>query len=362
MGADRRLDRQARLARRLADEGLDALLVTHAPNVRYLTGFSGSAGLLLVDGHGARLITDYRYAEQAPEETRGAALVVMEQKNLWDRLRRLLEGPGRVRLGFERDRLTVREAERMSRLDAAEPVPTSEMVETLRAVKDAGEVEAIRAAGELAHGALAEVLPTVRAGQTEREVAARLEHALRIRGSEWHPFQTIVASGPRSALPHARASERPIGRGEWLLIDFGAQLFGYCSDITRTVIVGAAADGRQREVYGVVEAAAREARTRIRAGMSGREADALARDVIDAAGYGEAFGHSLGHGLGLEVHEGPRLAKLAEEPIPAGAVVTVEPGIYLQGWGGVRLEDDIHLTANGPRCLTDGRTELLELT
>lgn len=362
VGADRRLERQARLVRRLADEGLDALLVTHPPNVRYLTGFSGSAGLLLVDGRGARLITDYRYAEQAPEETRGAALVVMEQKNLWDRLRRLLEVPGRVRLGFERDRLTVREAERMSRLDGAEPVATAEMVETLRAVKDDGEVEAIRAAAELAHAALAEVLPTIRAGQTEREVAARLEYELRVRGSEWHPFQTIVASGPRSALPHARASERPIGRGEWLLIDFGAQLFGYCSDITRTVLVGAAADGRQREVYGVVETAAREARTRIRAGMSGREADALARDVIDAAGYGEAFGHSLGHGVGLEVHEGPRLAKLAEEPIPAGAVVTVEPGIYLQGWGGVRLEDDIHLTANGPRCLTDGRTELLELT
>jgi Xaa-Pro aminopeptidase len=285
----------------------------------------------------------------------------MEKSNLWERLRRILESGARVRLGFERERMTVRDADRLTRLAIAEPVPTSDVVETLRTVKDADEVEAIRAAAALAHEALAEVLPTIRVGQTEREVAARLEHALRVRGSEWHPFQTIVASGPRSALPHARASERAIGRGELLLIDFGAQLYGYCSDITRTVVVGAAADGRQREIYGVVEAAARRARSEMRAGMSGREADLLAREPIEQAGFGEAFGHSLGHGVGLEIHELPRLARLAEEPLPAGAVVTVEPGIYLQGWGGVRLEDDIHLTAAGPRCLSDGRTELLEL-
>lgn len=307
------------------------------------------------------LITDFRYAEQAPTETGGVAEVAMEKSNLWERLRRILESGARVRLGFERERMTVRDADRLTRLATAEPVPTSDVVETLRAVKDADEVEAIRAAAALAHEALAEVLPTIRVGQTEREVAARLEHALRVRGSEWHPFQTIVASGPRSALPHARASERAIGRGELLLIDFGAQLYGYCSDITRTVVVGAAADGRQREIYGVVEAAARRARSEMRAGMSGREADLLAREPIEQAGFGEAFGHSLGHGVGLEIHELPRLARLAEEPLPAGAVVTVEPGIYLQGWGGVRLEDDIHLTAAGPRCLSDGRTELLEL-
>jgi Xaa-Pro aminopeptidase len=289
------------------------------------------------------------------------AEVAMEKSNLWERLRRILESGARVRLGFERQRMTVRDADRLTRLAIAEPVPTSDVVETLRTVKDADEVEAIRAAAALAHEALAEVLPTIRVGQTEREVAARLEHALRVRGSEWHPFQTIVASGPRSALPHARASERAIGRGELLLIDFGAQLYGYCSDITRTVVVGAAADGRQREIYGVVEAAARRARSEMRAGMSGREADLLAREPIEQAGFGEAFGHSLGHGVGLEIHELPRLARLAEEPLPAGAVVTVEPGIYLQGWGGVRLEDDIHLTAAGPRCLSDGRTELLEL-
>jgi Xaa-Pro aminopeptidase len=317
--------------------------------------------LVLVTPDRVVLTTDFRYAEQAPSETFGAAEVAMEKSNLWERLRRILDGGPRLRLGFERERLTVRDADRLTRLGNTEVVPTTDVVETLRAVKDPDEVEAIRAAAELAHAALAEVLPTIRVGETEREVAARLEFALRIRGSEWHPFQTIVASGPRTALPHARASERPIGKGEFVLIDFGAQLYGYCSDITRTIVVGGPADSRQREVYAVVERAASRARTELRAGMSGREADALARDVIDSAGFQDAFGHSLGHGIGLEVHEGPRLARLAEEPIPAGAVVTVEPGIYLQGWGGVRLEDDIHLAAAGPRCLSDGRTELLEL-
>lgn len=340
---------------------LPALLVTHGPNIRYLTGFTGSAGLLLIASGRTVLITDFRYNQQAPAEVAGAAEVVVELSNLWERLRRVLEPGPKLRIGFERDRLTVRDADRLMRLEAADPVPTSDMVEDLRAVKDSGEVEAIRAAAELAHAALEEVLPSIRPAQTEVAIAARLELALRSRGSEWHPFETIVASGPRSALPHARATDREVRAGEWLLIDFGARLSGYCSDLTRTVVVGAKADDRQRAIYDVVVQAQRAARTGVRPGLSGREADALARDIIEAAGFGEAFGHSLGHGLGLEVHEGPRLARSAAEPLPAGAVVTVEPGIYLEGWGGVRLEDDIHLTAAGAECLSDGRTELLEL-
>ena len=361
MDVDRRLDRQAAVRRRLDTLALDALLISHGPNLRYLAGFTGSAGLLLLTPDRTLLITDFRYSEQAPEETRGAADVAMEGSDLWDRLRRVLETGAPRRLGFERDHVTVRDAERLSRLEVAEPVPTSELVESERMIKDAGEIAAIRAAAELAHAALAELLPTIKVGDTEREVAARLELYLRLRGSEWHPFQTIVAAGPRSALPHARATARPIGRGEWLLLDFGAELDGYCADLTRTVIVGGKADERQREIYRIVAEAQRTAIAGLRPGMSGREADALARDVIEAAGYGEAFGHSLGHGLGLEVHEAPRLARTAREPIPAGAVVTVEPGIYLQGWGGVRIEDDVHLAADGARGLTDGRTELLEL-
>ncbi len=361
MGADRRGDRQAALRRRLLDLGLDGILVTHGPNIRYLTGFSGSAGLLLVTPSRITLITDFRYAEQAPAEAGDAAEIVVELSNLWERLRRVLEPGPRLRIGIERERLTVRDADRLARLEVSDAVPTSEVVEGLRAVKDEVEVAAIRAAATLAQDALAELLPSIRPGQTELEIAARLELALRVRGSEWHPFETIVASGPRSALPHARASGRVVGAGEWLLIDFGARLSGYCSDLTRTVLVGGRADQRQREIYGVVATAQKAALAGLMPGLSGREADALARDIIDAAGYGPAFGHSLGHGLGLEVHEGPRLSRMAQEPLPAGAVVTVEPGIYLQGWGGVRLEDDIHLTATGAQCITDCRTELLEL-
>jgi Xaa-Pro aminopeptidase len=201
----------------------------------------------------------------------------------------------------------------------------------------------------------------VRVGEAEFAIGARLESALRRRGSEWHPFPTIVASGPRSALPHARTTARTVGVGEWLLLDFGAQVDGYCADLTRTFVVGAPPDERQRAVYEVVRMAQQRALANIHAGQTGREADALARDVIAARGYGENFGHSLGHGLGLEVHEGPRLSPTAEAPLPAGAVVTVEPGVYLPGWGGVRLEDDVYLAADGAVCLSDNRTELVQL-
>jgi Xaa-Pro aminopeptidase len=361
VGHDRRGERQAALRRRLDALGLDALLVTTSPNIRYLTGFSGSAGLLLVSARRTVLISDFRYAEQATAEAQEASEVLIEPRNLWDRLRRLLGSGPRVRLGFERDHLSVRDAERLAGLESAEAVPSADLVESLRVVKDPGELASIAGAIELAHAALAELLPSLKSGESELEIAARLEAALRRHGSEWHPFQTIVASGPRSALPHARAGERVVGRGELLLLDFGAQLDGYCADLTRTVVVGGSADARQREIYEVVRQAQLTAREGLRPGMPGREADALARDVIAAAGFGDAFGHSLGHGLGLEVHEAPRLAVTAEEPLPAGAVVTVEPGIYLEGWGGVRLEDDIHLTPEGPRCLSDGRTELLEI-
>ncbi len=342
-------------------EGIDALLVTHLPNIRWLTGFSGSAALLVVSQKALTLITDFRYATQAPQEAGSAAEVVIDRRSVWDRLSRVLANEAPATLGVEATVMTIREAERVSAATVARVVPIADSVERLRQVKDAGEVASIRAAGALALDALAEVLPTVRVGDRELDIAARLEAALRRRGSEWHPFPTIVASGPRAALPHAGTSERAIERGEFLLIDFGAQLDGYCADITRTVVVGASADERQRTVYELVEEAQQRAREGVRAGMTGSEADALAREVIAARGYGEAFGHSLGHGLGLEVHEAPRLAPTAEAPLPVGAVVTVEPGIYLPGWGGVRLEDDVWLSASGPVLLTDGRTELIEL-
>jgi Xaa-Pro aminopeptidase len=227
--------------------------------------------------------------------------------------------------------VTVRTARRIAGLKVPRTEETEGLVEGLRVSKDPDEVEAIRQAAALADEALRQTLGTVGPGQSELAIASRLEAALRDRGSEWHPFETIVASGPRSALPHARAADRAIQPGDLLLLDFGATVDGYCADLTRTVVVGRAPDNRQRECYDAVRAAQGDAISGVRAGMSGRDADAIARRRLESAGFGPAFRHSLGHGLGLEVHEEPRLAPTAEGVLPAGAVVTIEPESILRG-------------------------------
>ena len=336
------------------------MLITHLPNIRYLTGFTGSAALLLIQAGATILISDFRYASQAMTESGSIARVEIDQRSVWDRLGRILEGQPE-RLGIEPHALTVRDAERLSGMVRGRVIPTGELVERQRASKSKDEVASIRAAATLAQEALAEILPAIRPGHSEAEVGATLEAALRRRGSEWHPFPTIVASGPRSALPHARTSRRTIGAGDLLLLDFGAQVDGYCADLTRMVVVGARADERQRGMHQLVQAAQRRALEHLRAGMPAKEGDALARDVIAGHGFGDAFGHSLGHGLGLEVHEAPRLAPTSDAPLPPRAVVTVEPGVYFPGWGGIRLEDDVYLGDDGPERLSDGRTELVEL-
>ena len=364
MGADRRRARQEALLAAIAADGLDALLVTSLPNIRYLTGFSGSAALVIVARADVVLVTDFRYEEQAAAEAGPVARVIVERMSVWDRLFKELGTLGRLEtVGYEAHALTVREAERLGVAGKAwRWKAASEPVERLRARKDPDEVAAIRAAAALAGAALRDTLAAVRAGMTEQAIAGVLEGALRRHGSEGHPFPTIVASGPRSALPHARTSPRVVAAGEWLLLDFGAQVDGYCADITRTVVVGARATEAQRALYDLVDTAQRRARAGVRAGMSGRDADALARDVIDARGFSDAFGHSLGHGLGLEVHEAPRLARTNADPLPLDSVVTIEPGVYLAGQGGVRIEDDVHLGADGPVLLSDGDTALVELT
>jgi len=363
MGADPRHARHEALVRALEAEGLDGVLVTSRANIRYLTGFSGSAALVAATRADLLLVTDFRYDEQARAEAAAVARVEVESTSVWERLFKELATLGSlVAVGYEAHALTVKDAERLAEGGKAwRWKPTTELVERLRVRKDAGEVAAIRSAAALAGEALARTLREVRPGLSELEIAGLLEGALRRLGSEGHPFSTIVASGPRTALPHARSSRRSVAAGDWLLLDFGAQVDGYCADITRTVVVGARATERQRTLYALVEEAQRRARAGVRAGMAGREADALARDVIAARGFGDAFGHSLGHGIGLEVHEAPRLAKTNADPLPVGAVVTIEPGVYLAGQGGVRIEDDVHLAAEGPELLSDGRSKLVEL-
>ncbi|MEO8201133.1 MAG: M24 family metallopeptidase, partial [Gemmatimonadota bacterium] len=323
-------------------------------------GFTGSAGILLVSATEVVLISDFRYSVQATQEAGTVARVEIDRVSIWDRLRRFLADMDLETLGYESHVATIRDVERLAGV-RARLVPSADLVERLRASKTPEEIAAIRAAAALAEAALAETLPDIHPGQNEFAIAALLERALRRRGSEWHPFPTIVASGPRSALPHARTSDRTVVPGDWLLLDFGAMVDGYCADLTRTYVVGAAPDPRQRATYAIVRAAQERACEFMRAGMTGRQVDALARDLIVERGFGDAFGHSLGHGLGLEVHEAPRLSALAEEPLPRHAVVTVEPGIYFPGWGGVRLEEDVHLDLDGAELLSSGPTDLIEL-
>ena len=360
---DTRPARVAAIRDALARADLDALLVSSLANVRYVTGFSGSNALLVITAKDCILLTDSRYATQVEEEVDGAATVRIESTNLWTGLWAQLGTLTSVeRIGFESMHCLHCDFARLLEKGARWSWrPTTDVVETLRAVKDAGELAHIERAVAVAETALRRTVPMLRAGLTETAVAGVLEGHLRDAGSEAFPFPNIVASGPRSALPHARAGDRVLKTGDLVLLDFGAVTAGYCSDITRTFVLGRASD-EQREIYDIVREANARASGAIRVGMTGMAADAVARDYIAGRGFGEAFGHSLGHGIGLEVHEAPRLSRVVESPLAAGSVVTIEPGIYRPGWGGVRIEDDVFLSDAGPRVLTGFPRDLHELS
>ena len=360
--ADSRARRLESLREKISAQSVDGLLLTSLPNIRYVTGFSGTSALVLVTSTDVIFVTDFRYETQVATEVGDFADVRIEPTSLWTGLWDLLPRLHSMELlGFESAHIVHRDFQRLLTEGARwQWRPQLGLVEDLRESKDEDEVALITEAARIATTALGRVVPMVRPGLLELEVAGILEKALRDEGSEEAPFPPIVASGPRAALPHARASKRIIERGDFLLLDFGAQFQGYCSDVTRTFVVGAATD-EQREIYAIVQEANRLASSSVRAGMTGMAADTLARSYIERRGHGAAFGHGLGHGLGLEVHEAPRLARTAEGALKEGAVVTIEPGIYRAGWGGVRIEDDVHLSATGPRVLTNFSRELLEV-
>jgi Xaa-Pro aminopeptidase len=353
--------RAAKVALELSERGLDALLVETAINLRYLTGFTGTHGLALMaagrsDGAPAehRFLTDFRYATQSSEQVPDAFAREIVAGELLDALARSLPGPG-GRLGFDEATLSVAKHRKLLELlpGAWELVPAPGVVERLRAVKEAGEIARIRAASELADEALRGVLETGVAGRTERDVAIELELRMRRLGAEAPSFPSIVAAGARAALPHAAPRDEEIPRDVLLTVDWGALSDGYCSDCTRTFATGQAITDEAREVYELVLRAQERGLGAVTAGPTGREVDAVAREVIEEAGQGEHFGHGLGHGVGMEVHEGPRLSRTAgEEPLLAGNVVTVEPGIYLPGRLGVRIEDLVAVTEGGGEVLT----------
>ena len=358
--SDQRPRRLAALSEAILEAHLDALLLTSLPNIRYVTGFSGTSALALVTPKDATLITDFRYQTQASAEVGDVARVVIEPQSLWTGLwRSLPAGPAAV--GFESHILVHRDFQRLLEQGARwQWRPTLDLVETLREQKDETELALIARAARIADASLESAIGQIHGGMSELAIAGILEGALRDGGSEAFPFPTIVASGERSALPHARSSGREVGKGDFLLIDFGAVAGGYCADVTRTFVVGPATD-EQREIHSIVREANERASRAIRAGMKGRDADAVARGYIEDRGFGNAFGHSLGHGIGIEVHEAPRLARTAEDSLPPHAVVTIEPGIYRPGWGGVRIEDDVFLEDGGARVLTAFSRDLIEI-
>jgi len=345
--------RLARLRDLLKQEELDWILVGSAPNRRYLSGFTGSLGFLLISQEEALLGTDFRYYQQVQEQAPDFSLAKLEGDPLESLAsilqQKVAEGS---RLGFEADHLTVSLHEKLtSKVEGVEWVATQGLVEKLRAIKEPGEIEAIRRAVALTDEALRAVMSTLRPGLTEREVAWQLESYMRERGASKVSFDLIVASGPNGANPHAVVSDRPLALGEPIVIDMGCVLDGYCSDMTRTLVLGRP-DGRFNELYDLVLRAQEAAEQGIQAGMTCQEADALAREIIDAAGHKEHFGHGLGHGVGLEVHELPHLSSRSKEPLEAGMVVTVEPGVYIPGWGGIRIEDMGVVREDGLEILT----------
>ncbi len=356
------VSRLRRVRDRLHDDRLDGLLVSNLANLRYLCGFSGSSGLLLVEPGAATLITDFRYQTQVAMEVREGISVSIAAEDLFAELAVLLrETGGGRRLGFEEGNLTVRERRELG--EACGGVvwePAGGLVDSLRAEKDPVEAGCIEWAVGVAEEALSRVLPNVRTGITELVLAAELDYHLRLAGSESSPFDTIVASGPRSALPHARPGEHQLEGGDLVLFDFGATVDGYCSDITRTFTVGRAAPW-QRDMHAAVREAAELAIRAVGPGVPAREVDRAARDVLEEAGFGACFGHGTGHGVGLEVHEMPRINRRSREELKVGNVVTIEPGVYLPGRGGVRLEEVVLVENGGHRVLSSFSRELAPL-
>jgi Xaa-Pro aminopeptidase len=350
--ATRLADRATRLADLLPDAQVDLLLVTNLVNVRYMTGYTGSNGLALVGPDTRRFVTDFRYVEQAEAEVDASFECRRDQLELFDSIAAGLPS-GDVRIGFDDANLTVRQHARLRELlpDRVELVSAGGLVERLRAVKEPAEIERIRAATAIADAALTRVLKPGLAGRTEREIAAALEQAMRERGARRPSFDSIVAAGPHGALPHATPRDVVIEPGQLVVIDWGAELDGYCSDCTRTLAAGEPSL-EAREIYELVLSAQLTGLEAVRAGVGGREVDAAARAVIEAAGHGEHFGHSLGHGVGSEIHEAPRLSTRSDDELQSGNVVTVEPAVYLPGQLGVRIEDLVVVTEDGCEILS----------
>ncbi|WP_284699719.1 M24 family metallopeptidase [Planococcus beigongshangi] len=345
-----------KLRKEMAQHEIEAFLITSEFNLRYITAFTGSSGLAIVTEDKALFITDFRYTEQAAEQCKGFE-IVQAKTNLLEEAAEQAKNLGIQKLSFEKDFMTYSSYEQYKEKMDAELKPVSGIIEKIRMIKTPEEVEILKAAAKIADDAYEYICTFIKPGMTELEVSNELEFFMRKQGATSSSFDIIVASGFRSALPHGVASDKVIESGDFVTMDFGALYNGYISDITRTVAVGEPSE-KLKEIYQVVLEAQEMGVEKIGPGMTGFDADAIGRDHIKSKGYGDAFGHSTGHGIGLEVHEGPGLSFKSQVVLEPGMAVTVEPGIYLPGIGGVRIEDDILITESGNERLTKSSKEL----
>ncbi|UCE25307.1 MAG: aminopeptidase P family protein [Candidatus Zixiibacteriota bacterium] len=347
--------------KKMLAENLDGVVVNHLDHIRYLTGFTGSSAMLVITRTATDFFTDFRYKDQSAKQVKGARIHIIKG----DPTGTIKDFPKfnvkNHRLGFNGEYLTVSARERLMKgLPRAILVPADSIFTELGWVKETVEVASITEAAAISDTAFERILPLVRPGAREIDVAAELEYQMIMLGSEKAAFETIVASGYRSALPHGAASKKKIQKGDFVTFDFGATVNGYVCDITRTVVVGKPT-AKQKKIYDLVLRANKAGLKKIKAGVSGKAVDAACRRIITKAGYGKNFGHGTGHGIGFFVHVGPRLSTISEDKLKVNNVITVEPGIYISGWGGVRIEDDVVVTRGGCRVLTKAPKNLLEL-
>ncbi len=353
--------RRKAVARELRARGLDCLVVTHAANWYYLTGFTGESGALVVSGDGARLLTDGRFTVQAKEETKSVK-IEPQKGSLHASLGEMLKRAGVGKFGFDPGQLTVSQWQAIRKAAGAKcrGVEAGGIVEGLRRRKDAGELAAMRKAGILADEVMESAIKMVRPGVRESELGAEIEYQMRKRGASGPSFETIVASGWRAALPHARPTSKLLRKNELVVLDLGVILGHYCSDMTRTVYVGKAPK-RVRGWYQAVQEAQAAGVEAVKAGVTCGMVDGATRAVLTKSGLEQYFVHSTGHGLGLEVHEEPRVARGQEFRLEPGNVITIEPGVYVEGVGGIRIEDDVVVSAKGKEVLTRVKRDLIEL-
>jgi Xaa-Pro aminopeptidase len=353
-------ERLTKIRKLLIDNQLDGIMIHSPVNRKYLSGFTGSAGILLISQSLAVLLTDFRYIEQAKKQATDFIIIDYMAEGLYNEINKFIKKENINRLAIEAEKLSYKEYREYNEKLDAQLVPTEKLVENIRKIKDKDEIKRIKQAAAIGDEAFRHILSFLKAGISERDIALELEYYMKKHGASDLSFSTIVASGAFSALPHWEPGERKLELGDFVVMDFGCIYKGYCSDMTRTVVIGKASS-RQKEIYDIVFQAQMAALEGLGPFKRGKEIDKIARDYIEMKGYGSCFGHGLGHCVGMEIHENPRLSKNEEEEFLPGMVVTVEPGIYIPDFGGVRIEDLVLITDDGIEILTKSPKELIEI-